>query len=74
MKNPALRAFPRTQPAGVISNERQVSILEWLEKSGRLMERDGEDSDLPKEDLEINELMGNEDNFEEDDDSMSVDD
>lgn len=74
MKNPALRAFPRKQPAGVISNDRQVSILEWLEKSGRLMEREGDDQDLPKEDIEINELMGNEDNFEDDDDSMSVDD
>ncbi|MGB3612451.1 MAG: DUF3134 domain-containing protein [Elainellaceae cyanobacterium] len=74
MKNPALRSYPRNQPAGVIANDRQISILEWLEKSGRLMERDVEDQDAPKEDVEINELMGNEDNFEEDDDSMSVED
>ncbi len=72
MKNPALRDYPRNQPAGVISNERQVTILEWLEQSGRLMERDKEDQDVPKEDVEINELMGNEDNFEDDDDSMAV--
>ncbi|MGF1496732.1 MAG: DUF3134 domain-containing protein [Elainellaceae cyanobacterium] len=76
MHNPALQQFPRSQPAQVIPTQQGDSILEWLENSGRMMAVESqEDSgfDFPKEDAEINELMGNDDSYEDDDDALDLD-
>jgi hypothetical protein len=38
--NPALRIEPRYQQAPVLPSAGEPSILEWLEKSGRLLARE----------------------------------
>lgn len=78
-KNPALRAYPRKQHALVIPLQENASILEWLERSGRMMEKPIDPSFPPKEDDEINALIGNDDGYEDDDDdddddSLAMDD
>ena len=78
MHNPALYEIPRDRPAPVIPPQRNASILDWLEGTGRLLERDTVASDYRDEEEEINELMAGEDNsFEpddDDDDSLELDD
>lgn len=72
--NPALRAYSRKQHAMVIPLQKNASILEWLEQSGRMMEKPIDPSFPPKEDDEINALIGNDDNYEDDDDdSLEMD-
>ncbi|MEB3230069.1 MAG: DUF3134 domain-containing protein [Leptolyngbyaceae bacterium] len=66
--NPALQAYPRSQHAPAIPLQQDASILEWLEKSGRMMERVSDVELLPKEDEEINALMGSDDGYDDDDD------
>ena len=41
--NPALKQQPRYEPAPVIAEQRNTSILEWLEAQGRLIDRDERD-------------------------------
>ena len=75
--NPALRAYPRKQHAPVIPLQRDASILEWLERSGRMMERAADPNFPVEEDEEINALMGNDDSYDDDDDdddSLAIDD
>ncbi len=74
MKNPALRAYPRSQHAPLIPMQGEASILAWLESTGRLRERDDvEASSDREEEEEINELMDGEDNsFDDDDDDSSM--
>lgn len=79
MKNPALHETPREQPAAVISVQRDASILDWLEGTGRLLAREAAEPDLLRDDeAEINELMANDDNSfdldDDDDDFLEVDD
>ncbi|MEM9218337.1 MAG: DUF3134 domain-containing protein [Cyanobacteria bacterium P01_F01_bin.150] len=74
--NPALRSYPRSQHAAAIPLQRNGSILEWLERSGRMMEKIVDPNFPQKEDDEINALIGNDDNYEDDDDddSLAMDD
>lgn len=75
MQNRALRQYPRQQPANVISTQQGISILEWLEQSGRMMARDDEDFDYRDDEAEINELMSGDDGYDDDDDdSLDLDD
>ena len=71
MHNPSRRIEPRTQKATIVPSEERSSILDWLENSGRLISRDTQERDILKsdeEDEEINELMGNDSNsFDEED-------
>lgn len=81
--NPSVRQIPRENPADVIPLQRDSSILNWLEGTGRLIPREPIDSvgDEPEPE-ELADLMGNEDKDEEeedndnddDDDDMSLDD
>ena len=75
--NPSLRIEPRYQQAPVLPSTGEPSILEWLEKSGRLLPR--EDAVAPEkaqsEEEEISALMGGEDSrydddFDEDEDEI----
>jgi hypothetical protein len=67
--NPSLREEPRSQRAPLIPVQTESSILDWLEKSGRLLARDGQDINYLDDEEEIADLMGAEDNsFEPDDD------
>jgi len=69
MENRALRQEPRHKPAAVIPLQRDASILDWLEGTGRLLARDNQEFEYRDDEEEINELMAGEDNsFELDDD------
>lgn len=69
MKNPSLRAFPRSQPAQLIPTPQGQGILEWLEESGRMMPRDDDaESGFPEEEADLNALMSGDDGFDDDDD------
>ncbi|NJL88131.1 MAG: DUF3134 family protein [Leptolyngbyaceae cyanobacterium SM1_1_3] len=72
--NPSLRQIPRDQPAAIIPLQQNASILDWLETTGRLIPRDP--VEVPaSDDEEITDLMGNEDNFEEEeDDDLELED
>jgi Protein of unknown function (DUF3134) len=77
--NPALFQVPRSQPASLIAVQRDASILDWLEQSGRLISREANGFDYKDDEEEINELMGAEDNSnsfddDDDDDSLELDD
>ncbi|NCJ06607.1 DUF3134 domain-containing protein [Synechococcales cyanobacterium C] len=70
-QNPSLREARITDLAPIIPHRRDASILNWLEGTGRLMEREGADRALlsDSDDMEeINALMSGDDaDFEEDD-------
>lgn len=69
--NPSLREEPRNQRAVVIPQKQESSILDWLESSGRLLERDsGEISFLDEEGEELSDLMGADDGSIDDDDDF----
>lgn len=75
--NPSLQEKSRQQPAPVIPMERNASILDWLEASGRLLARQSTDPEFKDDEAEINALMGNEDNSfdeEEDDEDLDLED
>ncbi|MFM7449320.1 MAG: DUF3134 domain-containing protein [Leptolyngbyaceae cyanobacterium] len=74
--NPSLREEPRNQRAAVIPVNRDASILDWLESTGRLLARDSSEIDyLLEEEEEISELMGSDDSFDlDDDDDTDLDD
>ncbi|MGD1896715.1 MAG: DUF3134 domain-containing protein [Phormidesmis sp.] len=80
--NPSVRQIPREDPADVIPLQRDSSILNWLEGTGRLIPREPVDSigDEPEPE-ELADLMANEDkdddvedNTDDDDDDMSLED
>lgn len=69
MENPALHEHARSKPANVIPLQRDASILDWLESTGRLLARDPQESDFKDEEAEINELMAGDDaSYDTDDD------
>jgi hypothetical protein len=79
MNNPSLREEPRNKPAAILISGQQVSILDWLEATGRLVARDGGVSFDYREDVEeLQELMvGEEGGFveeEEEEDEPLADD
>lgn len=74
--NPSVRQIPRSEPAGVIPLQRDSSILNWLEGTGRMIAREPIDSvgDEPEPE-ELADLMGNEDKDDDtDDNDMALDD
>jgi hypothetical protein len=74
--NPSLRQVPRSAKAPILPASGESSILAWLEDIGRLRSRDPIDAKMEEEadSEELSDLMGNEDSFEEDDDSdMALD-
>lgn len=77
MRNPALHEQPRSQPATVIPVQRNASILDWLESTGRLLARETHEASFLEEEEEINELMAGDDNSfdldDDDDDSLELD-
>ncbi len=76
INNPALRVQRRNQPAAIIPTEQQVSILDWLESTGRLIAREGTESTLKFDDEaeELSELMLGDDHSYADDDEDDNDD
>ncbi len=76
MNNPALRVQRRNQPAALIPTQQEVSILDWLESTGRLIAREGTESSLKFDDEaeELSELMLGDDASYIDDDDDDIDD
>lgn len=76
MYNPSLREQPLEQPAVVIPQKHESSILDWLESTGRLLARDEphlQAGYLDEADEEISDLMGSDDSAFEDDDDDDFD-
>ncbi|MBD1919078.1 MULTISPECIES: DUF3134 domain-containing protein [Cyanophyceae] len=74
--NPSLRQVPRNAKAPILPSNGDSSILHWLESIGRLRTRDVVEA-IPDEaeNEEISDLMGNDDAFEDDDDTdLALDD
>ncbi len=75
MHNPSLRKIPVHEPADVIPSKQQVSLLDWLTATGRLMARDNQESqEFPNEEQEISDLIVDDGPYEDDDDSDDSDD
>ncbi|WP_199317456.1 DUF3134 family protein [Planktothricoides raciborskii] len=74
--NPSLTQTPRYQIADVIPLQYETSILDWLERSGRLMDRTSDnDENLLDSEEEIAELIENDGKYDDDDDDdILVDD
>lgn len=70
MKNPALTQELRYEPASVIPLKQESSLLDWLQANNRLIPREQKEKESldNAEDPEIDELMSNEEDFEENDD------
>ena len=74
--NPSLREEPRDQRAAVIPVQQESSILDWLEKSGRLLAREVQEVEVgtPEDVDDINQFISEDDNsFDLDDDSDDLD-
>ena len=72
VRNPSLTQKPRHEIADVIPLEYETSILEWLERSGRMIDRDSSAEDPVDPEEEIAELIDN-DNKYDDDEEESMD-
>lgn len=75
MDNPSLTTEPRYQAAPLLPASSEVSILDWLESTGRLIARDVNDPEYaPDNDDEIAAIMGADDSaYADDDDDMDDD-
>ncbi len=76
IRNPSLSQKPRYEIADVIPLQHETSILDWLERSGRLMDRTSDNDDLLLDsEEEIAELIENDGKYDDDDeDDILVDD
>jgi len=77
MLNPSLREIPVHEPADVIPSKQEISLLAWLESTGRLIERDTVSTtavDYLDDEEEISELMSVDDSAYDDDDDLDDDD
>ena len=75
--NPSLRQVSRSAKAPILPSSGESSILVWLEEIGRLRSRDPVDTSMEEEadSEELSDLMGNDDSFDDDDDSdLAMDD
>lgn len=74
MINNPLRQAPREQRAVIIRSTNEFSLLEWLKSTGRLIERENQDSEHINEVEEISELIEVDDiNYDLDDDVADLD-
>jgi uncharacterized protein YjcR len=76
IRNPSLTQKPRYEIADVIPLQHETSILDWLERSGRMLDRTNEtDESLLDSEEEIAELIENDGKYDDDDDDdILVDD
>jgi uncharacterized protein YjcR len=76
IRNPSLSQKPRYEIADVIPLQHETSILDWLERSGRMLDRTNEtDENLLESEEEIAELIENDGKYDDDDDDdILVDD
>jgi NAD/NADP transhydrogenase alpha subunit len=73
MHNPSLREEPRHKPAPTVSTQQQVSILDWLNSTGRLIARESDSYEYEDNIEELQELMvGDDGGYDDDDDDDEV--
>lgn len=73
--NPSLRESKRSELAPVLPLRKNSSILNWLEGTGRLLERENKESrKLDEDEEEITALMGADDNYEDEEEDDDLDD
>ncbi|MGD1717465.1 DUF3134 domain-containing protein, partial [Dapis sp. BLCC M172] len=66
--NPSLLLIPRHEPADVITAQRDSSLVDWLESSGKMLPRDPVESEkYSEEEEEISALIAVDDSFNDDD-------
>ncbi|MEL7037147.1 MAG: DUF3134 domain-containing protein [Cyanobacteria bacterium J06592_8] len=72
--NPSLKKIPVHEPADVIPSKQHVSLLEWLQATGRLIPRDNvqETTTYLNEEEEISELIVDEGSYDDDDDDDAI--
>jgi hypothetical protein len=69
MENPSLRSEARTLTSQVLKINHEVSLLSWIEESGRFMERDVVvDPKLLEEEDELSAALIGTDDYGDDDD------
>lgn len=76
-RNLALRSEPRDKPASVIPPQKDASILDWLEQSGRLLEAPTETFYEEATPEELADFMGEDgsyNDFDDDDDELDLED
>jgi hypothetical protein len=71
-ENPSLTQTPRHQIADVIPLEHETSILDWLERSGRLLDRTNVEEDPVDPEEEIAELIENDNKYDDDDEESQI--
>ena len=65
--NPSLLLIPRHEPADVITAQRDSSLVDWLESSGKMLPRDPVESEkYTEEEEEISALIAVDDNSYDD--------
>jgi hypothetical protein len=73
--NPSMREEPRHRPAGVLPKPQNESILDWLERNGRIAARVPEVSITYDEEIEeLNEIIGEDGGFYDDEDDLITED
>ncbi|AMW27131.1 MULTISPECIES: DUF3134 domain-containing protein [Arthrospira] len=76
MPNPSLRETPSHEPADVIPSKQQVSLLDWLTQTGRLIPRDTVQepvSSYRPDEEEISELIVDDASYVDEDDNDDED-
>ncbi|MBE9039136.1 DUF3134 domain-containing protein [aff. Roholtiella sp. LEGE 12411] len=74
MTNGPLREEPRNQRATVIRTSNEFVLLEWLKSTGRLIEREPQESEYLNEVEEISEMIDLDDiPYDHDDDDVEMD-
>jgi Protein of unknown function (DUF3134) len=76
MHNPALRQEPRFEPAAVIPVQRELSLIEWLKATNRLISREiVETENIPDLDEELSDFIeGDDKDFDDFDSDADFDD
>lgn len=72
-----LREEPRTQRAPVIPLKQELSLIDWLKQTGRLIPRVEQEQDFAESEEEISEFLGGDDASsydDDDDDDVAVED
>lgn len=75
MQNPSLRETPSHEPADVIPSKQQVSLLDWLTQTGRLIPRDNQEtvSNYKPDEEEISELIVDDASYAEEEENEDED-
>jgi hypothetical protein len=74
MRNPQLREEPRHQKAGVLPTTQRESILDWLQRNGKLLSRNTFDEESLNEDEDFEDLVDEDDSLYTEEEEASLDD